>query len=145
MDLKSATILIPPSIRNISCSHPRYTASFFANTGAIDFIQAFFIMMLTIAIVVANLMVIIVINSRRYSSFIHPQVSISSAPCLFSKLFYVTFFFSFFCLLLLAKIFNNFISIERFSNWFTNYTFWNNTCVGALLALWRNILSNTGN
>ncbi|CAO1431342.1 unnamed protein product [Diamesa serratosioi] len=73
MDLKSATILIPPSIRNISCSHPRYTSSYFTNTGAMDFIQAFFIMMLTIAIVGANLMVIIVINCRRYSSFIHPQ------------------------------------------------------------------------
>ena len=85
MDLKSATILIPPSIRNISCSHPRYTASFFANTGAIDFIQAFFIMMLTIAIVVANLMVIIVINCRRYSSFIHPQVNISSALVYFAN------------------------------------------------------------
>lgn len=139
MDLKSATILIPPSIRNISCSHPRYTASYFANTGAIDFIQAFFIMMLTIAIVVANLMVIIVINCRRYSSFIHPQVNIFKCNCLF--LANLLFFF----LLLLAKIFNNFISIERFSNWFIDYTFWNNTCFSTLLALWRDILSNTGN
>lgn len=76
MDLKSVT-LIPPAIKNISCSHPRYEGAFMSNIGAIELIQAFFILMLTFAVVGANLMVIIVINCRRYSSFIHPQVSMA--------------------------------------------------------------------
>jgi hypothetical protein len=75
MDLKSTITLIPPSIRNISCSHPRYEGTFLSNIGATELIQAFFILILTFAIIGANLMVIIVINCRRYSSFIHPQVS----------------------------------------------------------------------
>lgn len=76
MDLKSTTILIPPSVKNISCSHPRYEGTtLISNIGATEFIQAFFIIVITFAIVGSNLMVIIVINCRRYSSFIHPQVS----------------------------------------------------------------------
>jgi hypothetical protein len=74
MDLK-ATILTAPSLRNESCSN-RVNTSLFQQTGASDVIQAFFIMTLTLAIVGANLVLIIVINCRRYSSFIHPQVSI---------------------------------------------------------------------
>ncbi|XP_070505572.1 trace amine-associated receptor 1 [Chironomus tepperi] len=71
MDLK-ATILTAPSLRNESCSN-RVNTSLFQQTGASDVIQAFFIMTLTLAIVGANLVLIIVINCRRYSSFIHPQ------------------------------------------------------------------------
>lgn len=72
MDQK-ATILIAPSVRNESCSI-HVNSSIFHQTGAADVLQAFFIVMLTLAIVGANLVLIIVINCRRYSSFIHPQV-----------------------------------------------------------------------
>lgn len=72
MDQK-ATILTAPSLRNESCLN-HVNTSIFQQTGASDVIQAFFIVMLTLAIVGANLVLIIVINCRRYSSFIHPQV-----------------------------------------------------------------------
>lgn len=74
MDLKT-TILVPPAIKNITCAHPRYTGQLLSNIGATELLQAFFILVMTLAIVGSNLMVIIVINCRRYSSFIHPQVS----------------------------------------------------------------------
>jgi hypothetical protein len=73
MDQK-VTILVAPLLKNSSCENGN-SSTFLANLGATDVIQAFFIMTLTIAIVGANLVVIIVINCRRYASFIHPQVS----------------------------------------------------------------------
>lgn len=72
MDQK-ATILTAPSLRNESCLN-HVNISIFQQTGASDVIQAFFIVMLTLAIVLSNFVLIIVINCRRYSSFIHPQV-----------------------------------------------------------------------
>jgi predicted signal transduction protein with EAL and GGDEF domain len=72
MDQK-VTILVAPLLKNSSCENGNFS-TFLANLGATDLIQAFFIMTLTIAIVGANLVVIIVINCRRYASFIHPQV-----------------------------------------------------------------------
>lgn len=72
MDQK-ITILIAPLLKNSSCDNAN-SSTFLANLGALDVIQAFFIMTLTLAIVGANLVVIIVINCRRYASFIHPQV-----------------------------------------------------------------------
>lgn len=77
MDLKANTGLVAPSLRNISCSHPRYVNNLFSNIGPSDILQAFFILILTFAIVGANLMVIFVINSRRYALYIHPQVIIN--------------------------------------------------------------------
>lgn len=67
------TILIAPLLKNSSCDNAN-SSTFLANLGALDVLQAFFIMTLTLAIVGANLVVIIVINCRRYASFIHPQV-----------------------------------------------------------------------
>jgi hypothetical protein len=43
-----------------------------------------------------------------------------------------------------AQIFDNFTSVKRFSNRTFNHTFRNNTCLVTLLALRRNLLSNTG-
>jgi predicted signal transduction protein with EAL and GGDEF domain len=74
MDQKQ-TILVAPLLKNSSCDNANAT-TFLANLGATDVIQAFFIMTLTIAIVGSNLVVIIVINCRRYASFIHPQVRV---------------------------------------------------------------------
>ncbi|CRL05781.1 CLUMA_CG018809, isoform A [Clunio marinus] len=71
MDQK-VTILVAPLLKNSSCENAN-SSTFLSNLGALDVIQAFFIMTLTLAIVGANLVVIIVINCRRYASFIHPQ------------------------------------------------------------------------
>ena len=75
MDQK-ITILVAPLLRNSSCENGN-SSTFLSNLGAADVLQAFFIMTLTIGIVGANFVVIIVINCRRYASFIHPQVRIA--------------------------------------------------------------------
>lgn len=75
MDLKGGIWLVAPLVKNLSCSHPRYAGKFINHIGPGDTIQAFLVICLTIGVVGANLMVIFVINSRRYSSYIHPQVN----------------------------------------------------------------------
>lgn len=75
MDTKGNTRLTPPAIRNVSCLHPRYSGNIIDNIGPNDTIQALFVIVLTILIIIANLTVIIVINSRRYAPYLHPQVS----------------------------------------------------------------------
>lgn len=71
---KQVTHLIAPPIRNSSCEYANST-NFIYNLMVTDVLQAFFIMTLSLAIIIANLVVIIVINCRRYEQFIHPQVS----------------------------------------------------------------------
>lgn len=66
--------LIPAAIKNFSCAHPRYDGNIVGNIGPKEMIQASFIIFLTFLIITANLIVIIVINSRKYQSYIHPQV-----------------------------------------------------------------------
>ncbi|XP_065089728.1 trace amine-associated receptor 8c [Ochlerotatus camptorhynchus] len=73
MDLKAGKHLVAPAINNISCSNNRFTGNFFAHIGPLDVLQALFIVFLTFLVISANLMVIIVINSRRYAAYIHPQ------------------------------------------------------------------------
>jgi len=137
MDLK-ATILIAPLLRNSSCSHSRFeNSSYLSEIGASEVIQAFFITTLTLAIVGANLVVIIVINCRRYSSFIHPQVCSFHCCCccclLTSPLLYIT-----------AQIFDNISCTKRFSDRSFNNAILNHSCLGTLLALRGNLLSNSG-
>lgn len=75
MDLKSGVILIAPSIKNISCNqHIRYTYASYQHISTFDIIRATIVFLLTVGIIGANLVLIIVINHRRYSSYIHPQV-----------------------------------------------------------------------
>lgn len=73
MDIKSG-ILTPPNIKNVSCSI-RYTHPLYYYIGPLDLIQALIIFSLTIGIIGANLMLIFVINHRRYSPYIEPQVN----------------------------------------------------------------------
>uniref|UniRef100_A0A182QWR3 G-protein coupled receptors family 1 profile domain-containing protein n=1 Tax=Anopheles farauti TaxID=69004 RepID=A0A182QWR3_9DIPT len=73
MDLKAGKHLVAPAINNISCSHNRFAGHFLHQIGAFDVIQALFIVLLTFLVISANLMVILVINSRRYAAYIHPQ------------------------------------------------------------------------
>ncbi|XP_035785223.1 5-hydroxytryptamine receptor 1D-like [Anopheles albimanus] len=73
MDLKAGKHLVAPAINNISCSHNRFAGHFLHQLGPFDVIQALFIVLLTFLVISANLMVIFVINSRRYAAYIHPQ------------------------------------------------------------------------
>lgn len=74
MDPKANIRLIPAAIKNFSCAHPRYDGNIAANVGPKEMIQASFIIFLTFLIVGANFVVIIVINSRKYQAYLHPQV-----------------------------------------------------------------------
>lgn len=75
MDPKAGVWLVAPSVRNASCSHPRFSAnSLWTLVGPMEAIQAFLVLSLAVGIIGANLMVILVINNRRYSPYIHPQV-----------------------------------------------------------------------
>ncbi|EAT48408.2 AAEL000528-PA, partial [Aedes aegypti] len=73
MDLKAGKHLVAPAINNISCSKQSFASGFFAQIGPLDVLQALFIVFLTFLVISANLMVIVVINSRRYAAYIHPQ------------------------------------------------------------------------
>lgn len=75
MDLKTGTLLVPPTVKNSSCSHPRYTThNFIVHIGIAETIEAFLIVVLTLGVIGANALVIFVINNRRYSPYIHMQV-----------------------------------------------------------------------
>ncbi|KAM7345395.1 uncharacterized protein ACRADG_011716 isoform 1-T3 [Cochliomyia hominivorax] len=74
MDLKSGTLLVPPAVKNSSCSHPRYTShNFLHYVGIAETIEAVLILILTLGVIGANALVIFVINNRRYSPYIHQQ------------------------------------------------------------------------
>ncbi|KAG8332170.1 trace amine-associated receptor 9 [Homalodisca vitripennis] len=67
-----STLLVPPVLHNSSCTHPRYgSVGPQASVGGL--VQGTIILTLFVGIIVANLLVIIVINSRRYSKYIHAQ------------------------------------------------------------------------
>lgn len=76
MDLKPGAYLTPPNIKNVSCTHPRYIQPLYYYIGPFDVVQALVILSITIGIIGANLMLIFVINHRRYSPYIHPLVNI---------------------------------------------------------------------
>lgn len=76
-----SSLLVPPSLHNSSCSHPRYgPVGPTASLGGL--VQGTIILTLFVGIIVANLLVIIVINSRRYSKYIHAQVRHQYCPYL---------------------------------------------------------------
>lgn len=74
MDLKANAILIAPSVKNCSCAHPRYAGQLINHIGLNEGLQGIIVLCLTLGIIGANLLVILVINSRRYTAYIHPQV-----------------------------------------------------------------------
>lgn len=80
MDFKTGQVA--PSVKNASCSNPRYLVpehSFIVYIGVGDVIEATIILIMTLGVIGANILVIFVINSRRYSSFIHQQVCRSTS------------------------------------------------------------------
>ncbi|XP_065340301.1 trace amine-associated receptor 1-like isoform X1 [Cloeon dipterum] len=83
-----ATWLVAPPLHNSSCSHPRYAATVAAGwwtapPSVVDAVQALFILMLSIGILAANVLLIFVINSRRYAKYIHaqPRYLLTSLAC----------------------------------------------------------------
>lgn len=73
MEQRSTWLTAPP-LQNSSCSHPRYSnVRTMSHLTVGDVTQAALVLLLSIGILVANVLVIIVINSRRYSKYIHSQ------------------------------------------------------------------------
>lgn len=71
------TILVAPALQNSSCTHPRYNhITFLSALGPGDVLQALIVLLLTVGVLGANMLLILVINSRRYSKYIHSQVSL---------------------------------------------------------------------
>lgn len=71
---QKTTWLTAPSLQNSSCSHPRYASvRGIPHLTAGDVAQASIVLLLSLGILVANILVIVVINSRRYSKHIHSQ------------------------------------------------------------------------
>lgn len=69
------TILVAPALHNSSCTHPRYVhASILSNLSPGDVIEAAIVLCLTTGVLAANMLLIFVINSRRYAKYIHSQV-----------------------------------------------------------------------
>ncbi|XP_057652217.1 trace amine-associated receptor 1 [Diorhabda carinulata] len=71
---QKATILVAPSLTNSSCTHPRYLQiTFFSALTPGDVVQAVIVLFITIGVLGANMLLILVINSRKYSKYIHSQ------------------------------------------------------------------------
>lgn len=68
------TILLAPALSNSSCWRTGPIASW-SGPGPGELIRAALILALSLGILCANLLVICVINSRRYSKYIHAQVN----------------------------------------------------------------------
>ncbi|XP_025201329.1 trace amine-associated receptor 1 [Melanaphis sacchari] len=69
-----STVLTAPLLYNSSCWHPRiYTNGLLFRITVSGITESAFVSLLTVAILVANLMVIVTINSDKYTKFIHPQ------------------------------------------------------------------------
>lgn len=69
--------LVPPALHNSSCTHPRYSGPSAPYPSAWNVLQAAFVLLLSAGILAANLLVIFVINTRRYAKYIHAQVNLS--------------------------------------------------------------------
>lgn len=70
-----STVLTAPLLYNSSCWHPRIFANGLVFRITVSGVtESAFVSLLTVAILVANLMVIVTINSDKYTKFIHPQV-----------------------------------------------------------------------
>lgn len=68
--------LVPPALNNSSCWPENSSKMIWTTPGPGQLIRAAVILMLSVGILFANLLVICVINSRRYSKYIHAQVII---------------------------------------------------------------------
>lgn len=175
MDLKSGSLLVPPTVKNSSCSHPRYSGAhnFIQHIGITETIEAIVILVLTLGVIGANALVIFVINNRRYAAYIHQQVQDSCSwwssvwtrqlrcPLRFTNFHIFQIYFivnaiisnvlSLFWLLwrilhLLEKatLLANIVSVKRPHHRIAYHAVWSAASVVSLLALWGDILPNTG-
>ncbi|XP_050295525.1 trace amine-associated receptor 1 [Anthonomus grandis grandis] len=79
-----STTLVPPSLSNSSCTHPRYQNVTLLSTVSVgDALQSLVILALTFGIIFANILLISVINSKRYTKYIHsqPRYLLTSLAC----------------------------------------------------------------
>ncbi|KAM0730520.1 Trace amine-associated receptor 8a [Formica fusca] len=67
------TILLAPSLSNSSCWRGGTSEAAWTGPGPGELIRATLILLLSLGILCANLLVICVINNRRYSKYIHAQ------------------------------------------------------------------------
>ena len=68
------TIMFAPALSNSSCWQRDTPENSWTGPGPGQLIRASLILVLSLGILGANLLVICVINSRRYSKYIHAQV-----------------------------------------------------------------------
>lgn len=68
------TILLAPALSNSSCWRRDTSEATWTGPGPGELLRATLILVLSLGILCANLLVICVINSRRYSKYIHAQV-----------------------------------------------------------------------
>lgn len=69
------TIMFAPALSNSSCWQRDTSENSWTGPGPGQLLRASLILVLSLGILGANLLVICVINSRRYSKYIHAQVS----------------------------------------------------------------------
>lgn len=70
MRASRSTVLTPMSFNQTRCTE-NISINVYSGT------ESAFVSLLTVAILVANLMVIVTINSDKYTKFIHPQVKLN--------------------------------------------------------------------
>lgn len=117
------TILLAPALSNSSCWRRDTSEATWTGPGPGELLRATLILVLSLGILCANLLVICVINSRRYSKYIHAQV-----------------LFNF----IAAKVLTDKFSEQRSCYWSSGYTIRLSTSCLWMLALRRNCVSNTG-
>ncbi|XP_022908743.2 trace amine-associated receptor 8c isoform X1 [Onthophagus taurus] len=66
-------VLVAPSLHNMSCSHPRFDPDVWRSMDFSGSLQATIVLILTVGVLAANMMLILIINSRKYSKYIHSQ------------------------------------------------------------------------
>lgn len=74
MEHYKQTILLAPALSNSSCWRPGSSEMSWTGPGPGELLRAALILLLSLGILFANLLVICVINSRRYTKYIHAQV-----------------------------------------------------------------------
>jgi hypothetical protein len=74
--------LTPPPFQNSSCSNSSYLSGSHVNTITLwDTVQALFIFLLSAGILGANVLLVVVVNSGRFSKYIHSQVRAPTVSC----------------------------------------------------------------
>lgn len=133
-----SSVLIAPLLFNSSCWHPRVYSNGLAYRITVSGVtESALVSLLTIAILIANLIVIITINSSKYTKFIHPQVNgiLWYRWHLFSPVINLSIF--------LASLSGHIFGLQRSRHWTTCYTSGCFFIFSQLLAILGNYMSDT--